>query len=361
MASEWENRFFERVDDLLAGFKEVRLNDARSAELIQDIFEVSRTASNIKIRSQAETFKQAVFMNSSMYLLLGIIVFVAPMFSELIGDTSIIKITTALLFVVGTCFGLVQTFPILAAANSAADTIVQLEARLLETIRSANASEAEAHVRFEKIEMRQVVFRYTDKFSDAVFQVGPIDFNLHSGEVVFITGGNGSGKSTLLKLLAGLYAPDSGVITLDGLDIDNATRGGYRSLMTAIFSDYHLFRRLYGIPAASAAEIDPLLGRFRLLDKTHLKDDEFSTLDLSGGQRKRLALIVGLLEKRPVLLLDEWTADQDPEYRREFYREFLPALIQAGTTVVAVTHDDRYLQELDYPIRQLRMDNGKFI
>ena len=49
----------------------------------------------------------------------------------------------------------------------------------------------------------------------------------------------------------------------------------------------------------------------RLADKTRLADREFSTLDLSGGQRKRLALIVSLLEKRPILLLDEWTADQD--------------------------------------------------
>jgi len=53
--------------------------------------------------------------------------------------------------------------------------------------------------RFQKIEMRNVVFRYVDKWSDAVFQVGPIDFTLRSGDLVFITGGNGSGKSTFLK------------------------------------------------------------------------------------------------------------------------------------------------------------------
>jgi len=95
--------------------------------------------------------------------------------------------------------------------------------------------------------------------------------------------------------------------------------------------------------------------------KTRLTDGEFRTLDLSGGQRKRLALIVGLLEKRPILLLDEWTSDQDPEFRRRFYHELLPELNQAGVTIVAVTHDDRYLSELDVPARRLRMDEGRFI
>ena len=69
-----------------------------------------------------------------------------------------------------------------------------------------------------------------------------------------------------------------------------------------------------------------LLTQFRLHDKTRLTDGEFRTVDLSSGQRKRLALIVSLLEKRPILLLDEWAADQDPEFRRKFYFELLPAL-----------------------------------
>src|SRR6266851_5760672 len=165
--------------------------------------------------------------------------------------------------------------------------------------------------------MRNVVFRYVDKWSDAVFQVGPIDFTLLSGDLVFITGGNGSGKSTFLKLLA------------------------------AIFPDYHLFEKLYGVPDPDPAEVDSLLAQFQLHDKTHLTDGHFSTLDLSQGQRKRLALIVSLLEKRPLLLLDEWAADQDPEFRRKFYYELLPELKRSGETVVAITHDDRYIDEMD--------------
>ena len=88
---------------------------------------------------------------------------------------------------------------------------------------------------------------------------------------------------------------------------------------------------------------------------------EFNTVDLSTGQRKRLALIVSLLEKRPILLLDEWAADQDPEFRRKFYFDLLPELHRAGATVVAVSHDDRYLDEIDVPARRLRMDEGRFV
>src|SRR5262249_9003963 len=151
------------------------------------------------------------------------------------------------------------------------------------------------------------------------FQVGPVDFDLRPGDLVFITGGNGSGKSTFLKLLSGLYAADAGEITLDGIPLDDGSRESYRALISAIFTDHHLFRRLYGIPDRDRAGVDRLLTLFRLRDKTGLTDGEFRTLDLSGGQRKRLALIVSLLEKRPILLLDEWTADQDPEFRRKFY------------------------------------------
>ncbi len=359
-AAEWDNRLFDRLMDLLDGFKEVRLNRARSDHLFDDVVEVSRTAANIKIRSQSESYKQLVFSQSSMYLLLAAIVFVVPAFSDTKGG-SIMQVTTALMFVVGVCMGIVQTIPILLAANVAADNIERLDARLRAIAAAGELSGVALRKRFDQVEMRSIVFSYIDKSSEAVFRVGPIDFTLRSGDLVFITGGNGSGKSTFLKLLAGLYEPDSGEILLDGVRVDDSNREAYRSLIAAIFVDYHLFQRLYGITDAEPAEIDRLLTQFRLHDKTRLAGGTFSTLDLSGGQRKRLALIVSLLEKRPILLLDEWTADQDPDFRRKFYDELLPTLQQAGATVVVITHDDRYLDELHLTARRLRMDEGRFI
>ena len=359
-AGEWENRLFDRLIDLLDGFKEVRLNRSRSEDLFDDVVEVSRTAANIKIRTESETFKRMIFSQTSMYILLGAVVFIVPIFSETAG-ASITKTTTALLFVVGACFGLVQSIPMLTAANTAADNIEQLEARLRATAAAVEPSVAEPAKRFDSIEMRGIVFRYVDRWSEATFQIGPLDFTLSSGDLVFITGGNGSGKSTFLRVLAGLYKPDSGEVMLNGVRVNDRTRESYRELISAIFADYHLFRRLYGISDPDPIELERLLTQFRLQDKTGLTEGEFRTLDLSGGQRKRLALIVSLLEKRPILLLDEWTAEQDPEFRRKFYDELLPALTHAGKTVVVITHDDRYLDEWKLPARRLRMDEGRFV
>jgi putative ATP-binding cassette transporter len=321
---------------------------------------VSRTAANIKIKSQAETFKLIVTSQISMYVLLGAVVFVAPQFSGELGGAALTKTTTALMFIVGACFGLVQSIPVLLNANAAADRIEQLEAALRATV-SSTPHEFQIRKRFDKIEMRNIEFRYFDRFSDVSFKIGPIDFDLQSGELVFITGGNGSGKSTFLRVLSGLYPPDSGEIMLDGIPVDENTRDAYRNLMSAIFFDYHLFQRLYGIEEPEPGEVDRLLAQFRLGDKTGLVDGQFRTLDLSGGQRRRLALIVSLLEKRPILLLDEWTAEQDPEFRRKFYDELLPNLTKAGATIVVITHDDRYLDELDLPARRIRMDEGRIV
>ncbi len=359
-ATKWDNLLFDRLMDLLDGFKEVRLNRSRSDNLFDDVVEVSRTAANIKIRSQSESYKQLVFSQSAMYLLLATMVFVVPTFSVTKGG-SILQVTTALMFIVGVCMGIVQTIPILQAANAASDNIDRLEARLRAIAAATELDDREPRKSFDRIELRNVMFHYIHKSSEAVFQVGPVDFTLRSGDLVFITGGNGSGKSTLLKVLAGLYQPDSGEILLDGVRVDESNRDAYRALIAAIFVDYHLFQRLYGIADPDPAEVDRLLTEFRLREKTRLTGGEFGTLDLSGGQRKRIALLVSLLEKRPILLLDEWTADQDPDFRRKFYDELLPTLKEAGKTVVVITHDDRYLDELHLPARRLRMDEGRFV
>ena len=355
----WERRLFDRLVDFLDGFKEVRLNAARSDDLFDDALDVSKTAANIKIRTQAETFKMIVTSQISMYVLLGAVVFVAPNLSSL-GGSSIAKTTTALLFIVGACFGLVQSIPILLNANAAADRIGRLEEALEATARPTAGIPTVAPKHFERIEMKNIVFRYTDKFSDTVFKIGPIDFTLTAGDLVFITGGNGSGKSTFLRVLSGLYPPDSGEVLLDGRPVTNASRDEYRGLMSAIFFDYHLFQRLYGVDT-DAAEIGRLLAKFRLTDKTALVNGEFRTLDLSGGQRRRLALIVSMLEKRPIMILDEWTAEQDPEFRRKFYDELVPELMAAGATCVVITHDDRYLDELHLRARRIRMDEGRIV
>ena len=92
--------------------------------------------------------------------------------------------------------------------------------------------------------------------------------------------------------------------------------------------------------------------------KTEVIDGKFTNIDLSTGQRKRLAMIVSLLDDRPICVYDEWAADQDPDFRKYFYDILLKDLKNKGKTIIAVSHDDRYFHVAD---RVLKMEFGKFI
>ena len=94
----------------------------------------------------------------------------------------------------------------------------------------------------------------------------------------------------------------------------------------------------------------------QLSDKVRVVNDRWSTLELSTGQRKRLALVVSLLDHKPLLVFDELAADQDPEFRQFLYEELLPRLRSQGTTVIAATHDDRYFHVAD---KVIKMEYGK--
>jgi putative ATP-binding cassette transporter len=182
-----------------------------------------------------------------------------------------------------------------------------------------------------------------------------VDFHVDAGETVFITGGNGAGKSTFLRLLTGLYRPQFGEIRLNGYTLQPSEMQDFRNRIATVFADYHLFRTLYGVDV-NAAEAGALIDAMELTGKATIQDREFTSVALSTGQRKRLALIAAVLEHKPLLVLDEWAADQDPGFRRKFYEVILPALKQSGIAVVAATHDDRWFHVAD---RHVRLSDGR--
>ena len=100
------------------------------------------------------------------------------------------------------------------------------------------------------------------------------------------------------------------------------------------------------------------LQRLEIAHKVSVKDGSFTTTDLSTGQRKRLALVNAWLEERPVLVFDEWAADQDPTFRRIFYTELLPDLKRLGKTIIVISHDDRYFDMAD---QLVRMESGRVV
>jgi ABC-type siderophore export system fused ATPase/permease subunit len=204
------------------------------------------------------------------------------------------------------------------------------------------------------IEAKGVMFEYETKEESEKFIVGPIDFSAKKGEIVFVIGGNGSGKTTLAKLLTGLYIPEQGSITVDGKKLGNYELGEYFS---TVFGDFHLFEKLYDVDLTGKEQIlDQYLEMLRLKEKVKVEDNAFSTLNLSGGQRKRLALLRCYLEDRPIYLFDEVAADQDPEFRKFFYRNLILKMKEQGKIVIAITHDDHYFDVAD---RVIKMDMGK--
>jgi putative ATP-binding cassette transporter len=84
----------------------------------------------------------------------------------------------------------------------------------------------------------------------------------------------------------------------------------------------------------------------------------FSTLNLSQGQRKRLALVTAYLEGRPVYLFDEWAADQDVAFKEVFYTNLLSELKAQGRTVFVISHDDQYYWTAD---RIIKLESGQII
>jgi putative pyoverdin transport system ATP-binding/permease protein len=172
--------------------------------------------------------------------------------------------------------------------------------------------------------------------------VGPLDLRIARGELIFLVGGNGSGKTTFLKMLVGLYAPQRGGVKVDDRVIEPSNTLAYRELFSTVFSDFHLFDRLYGLDGLDDAKVAAVLVDMELSEKTRFERGRFTTQSLSTGQRKRLALAVALLESRDILVLDEWASDQDPHFRKQFYEVILPRLKAQGKTVIATSHDERY-------------------
>ena len=136
----------------------------------------------------------------------------------------------------------------------------------------------------------------------------------------------------------------------NGKPIGTSDRDDYRQLFTTVFADYYLFDDILKaetVPAAAERYLD----RLEVAHKVSIKDGVFTTTDLSSGQRKRLALMAAWLEGRPVLVFDEWAADQDPAFRQIFYTELLPDLRRLGKTIVVISHDDRYFGAADQLVR----------
>ena len=351
-----EVEFLDNVTDAIDGFKEARLNSRRREDLKKDIHATSDAVTVLREEIEDVHTRSTILGRSSLYMLVAMVTFLLPAVVQTYGEV-ISETVTAILFVVGPLGLLVGIVPYLERANEAARAIGELEAQLDEEHATAPPSTANGTTHAAAVEpIRLDEVRFVYKAGDGDFVLGPISVTIDVGQIVFLTGGNGSGKSTLLKIVTGLYVPSSGRVLTGDAPVTSENIQSYRENFSAVFSDFRLFRRLYGMLGTSDAAATARLKRMQLAHKVQFDGDRFSTLELSTGQRKRLALVVALLEERPILVFDELAADQDPEFRRVLYEELLPSLRDEGRTVIAATHDDRYFHVAD---KVVKLEYGK--
>jgi putative ATP-binding cassette transporter len=350
-----EDVFSKSFHHMIDGFREVKLSQPRSDDLFfNHVVRSSEQATSLKVEAGRQMGVGDNVINIVFYVLVGYIVFILP--NSVGSSETASKLINVILFSVGAVELVVRGLPMLGRSAVAIDTLETLERDIRGDKSGEETRAAPLPQTFTRIEGHDLYYSYRAPDGDRSFAVGPLNLEINQGEVIFIVGGNGSGKSTLLMLLTRLYEPEHGFILWDGVPVDSANARNYRHLFSAIFSDFHLFDRLYGLPDVDERVVGAMIEELRMADKVRFAKGRFSTLDLSTGQRKRLAMIVAQLENRPILVFDEWAADQDPTFRRFFYESLVPALRENGRTVIAVTHDDRFFATAD---RVLVMDKGK--
>jgi ABC-2 type transport system ATP-binding protein len=174
---------------------------------------------------------------------------------------------------------------------------------------------------------RSLTKRYGDRTA-----LGGVSFELRAGELIGIIGPNGAGKTTLLSILAGALAPDEGDLTRPRGEIGWVPQQPALYSRLSVAENLRLFARLEGLS-------DPEAAVERMLEQTGLEqrsDEEVGRL--SGGNRQRVNIAIGLLCDPAAVLLDEPSASLDPRQRERLW-EFIGGLAGRGTTVVYSTHN----------------------
>ena len=350
-------KMLDTIGDIIQGSKELRLNSRKSDDVFRQYEKTSGSAEALLVMSGEHWATLLLAGSFVTYLVLGMVTFIFPQEFPGFSD-KVLVIVPIILFCMGALTKIAAQLPIFISADVGLNSILEIDSQLA---KGGDVSPAEARkiaprfLDFQSLEFDALTFSYKDKDGASLFSIGPFSLTVQRGETVFLVGGNGSGKSTVLRTITGLLPHDGGAIRVDGNSVVGNLIAGYRELFSAIFVDFHLFDKLYGLEDVDPIDVNKMIDDMGLSGKVFFEDGRFNELALSTGQRKRLALIAALLEDRPVYIFDEWAAEQDVLFREEFYKRILPELKKKGKTIIAVTHDERYWHIAD---RVVKMDLG---
>lgn len=356
-ARNFENDFLENFNAILDGFKEIYMEPKKGKEIYdKKIDEVANDAYKTNTTAFTSFLNNQITGQILFYILISsILLFFSIILKIKIGDT--VSFIFTLLYLLSSIETVMVLIPGLLRAKVSSDHLIELINELDSANTNAPASgKYNFKSEFNNISVKGLEFDYGA--GEKSFGIGPIDFEVGKGEVIFVYGGNGSGKTTFIHAVLGLNIPSRGEIKLNNTIINKENYTNYRAIFSVVFSDFYLFSEILAVDNVDLEKWNYYLELFEIGKKVELKNNGFSTTDLSTGQRKRLALIATLLEEKPVLVIDEWAADQDPYFRKKFYTEIIPLLKAKGLTIIAITHDDRYYHCAD---KLYKMDDGNLL
>jgi putative ATP-binding cassette transporter len=357
LREEWDT-LHKHFRALANGGKELKLHRPRREAFLNQSIEVS-SQSLLRASLRGNTIYSAATSWGQIlaYVLIGLLLFGAPG-KAIYADGILTGYVLTILYMMSPLGALLNMFPNLGRASVAIQKVKQMGLSLeSQPADVCKQTESPWGGDWRQIELADVTHTYRRVVENGNFTMGPINMTIRRGEVVFITGGNGSGKTTLAKVLTGLYAPEGGEIFIDRKPITDDDRDEYRQLFSAVFSDNYVFDTLLGLDEAGLDDqANRYLNRFELDHKVQIDNGAFSTVNLSQGQRKRLALLTAYIEDRPIYVFDEWAAEQDPHFKWVFYKQILPELKLRGKAVIVITHDDRYFDEAE---RVIKLDYGR--
>lgn len=344
----------ESIRGLIHGTKELKLSKVKRDRYFDEILLASEydVLHNAKVANTIVSVA-ANYGDLLSFFVIGVVAYIFISYYS-ISTEALIGAIMALLYISGPVVGILFSMPQIANAKVSYRTIRQIFDTLSKEVAREDIKPLAI---WDSVRFSRISYRYDDSVDS--FELGPVDLEVFKGEITFIVGGNGSGKSTLCKLMALHYSPTAGEIHFGDVKIDYDSLNSGRQYISAIFSDYYLFDRLLG----SLSEVDEelvnrYLSELEIERKVSIQNGRFSTLALSDGQKKRMALLVAFLEDRDIYVFDEWAADQDPVFKRVFYHNILPELKARGKAVVVISHDDRYFSVAD---QILIMEDGKLI
>lgn len=353
IARSKREKYSNFISGLINGFKELVLHKIKRDNYQKDMEDSSIESYDAHQKSVNVQIDAGLISELSFTISVGISCLLFPLIFEMEKE-----VITA--FVLGVLFlfapvtvilnGIPQIVNVKVALNRIKSFLKDAE---IEGLASNQISEKIEIPFVQSIKVQDVCFNYNKEEENVTYGVGPINFVANEGELIFIIGGNGSGKTTFLKLLTGLYEPTSGNILVNGAKIDNKSLG---ECFSVIYSDFYLFQKLYDLKKDRLDQVNDWLEVLQLSDKVKIEDGRFSTIDLSKGQRKRLAILKSYLEDRPVYFFDEVAADLDPAFRDFFYNELLVKMRQEGKILIIISHDDKYFDLAD---NIYKMDMGK--